>query len=430
MNILIALLSLSFLIIIHEFGHFTVAKLSGIKVHEFALFMGPKLFSIQRGETMYSIRLIPLGGYVKMEGEEEASEDSRAFNKKPVLVRAAVIAAGPIMNLLTALVIILIITSTSGYHTTKIGIIDTTSASAQAGIREGDTIVNYGDKRVYNMLDLQVFMLYNKGKPVDVKFIRNGKEEHATVAPEIIPKNRYIIGFTPKEPFGEGSNIVNAVFEDSAAYQAGLRPNDRIIMINASAISNNRDIRNFMNKNAGVPINMTVQRNNKTELIEIKPFMDKNDEQYNIGFGFVDEPASMGNSVKESFIYAYAISRNIYYQLLGLLTGVFSMSQMAGPVGLVSAIGNVVEQSPNIMLAVLNLLSFTALISINLGLFNLIPFPALDGSKLLLLAIEGIRRKALPPEKEAFITMIGFALLIMLMIFATSNDILRLLGKG
>lgn len=430
MNILIALLALSFLIIVHEFGHFIVAKLSGIKVQEFALFMGPKLFGIQRGETLYSIRSIPLGGYVKMEGEEEASEDSRAYNKKPVLVRAAVIAAGPVMNLITALVIIFIITSTTGYHTTKIGIIDTTSASAQAGLMKGDTVVSYGDKRVYNMMDLQVFMLYNKGKPVDVKYIRDGKEGHVTVAPEIIPKNRYIIGFSPKVAFGEGSNIVGAVSPDSSAYQAGLRQNDKIIMLNSTKITNNKEIRDFMNKNADAPVKITVLRDNKTETFEAKPMMDKNEEQYNIGFGFIDAPASFKNSFKESVIYSYAISRNIYYQLLGLITGVFSMSQMSGPVGLVSAIGDVVEQSPSKILAILNLLNFSALISINLGIFNLIPFPALDGSKLLILAIEGIRKKALPPEKEAFITMIGFVLLIMLMIFATSNDILRMLGRG
>ena len=121
MQILIAILALSFLIIIHELGHFTVAKLSGIKVHEFALFMGPKIFSVQKGETTYTLRLVPIGGYVRMEGEEQASEDSRAFNKKPIPVRMAVIAAGPIMNIIVAIILVFIVISSNGYNSTIVG---------------------------------------------------------------------------------------------------------------------------------------------------------------------------------------------------------------------------------------------------------------------------------------------------------------------
>lgn len=430
MNIFIAILALSFLIIVHEFGHFIVAKLSGIKVHEFALFMGPKLFSVQRGETTYSIRSIPLGGYVKMEGEEEASEDSRAFNKKPIPVRAAVIAAGPIMNLITALIIIIFITFFTGYHTTKISVIDTTSAAAEARLQQGDEITKFDKKTVYNMIDLQLFMAFTKGKSVEVEYIRNGETRYTTLTPEIIPKNRYIIGFSPKKGYGEDSNIVQTVNEESPAYAAGLRPGDRIIRMGNTPINNNREIREFMKTNGGNPVDVGVLRDGKEEKLSITPIMDKNEEQYNIGILFADEQGGLAQNIKHSFIYAYSNARNVYYSFVGLATGRFSLRQTSGPVGIVVAIGDVVQQSPSLFAIILNLLSVTAFISINLGLFNLIPFPALDGSKLLLLGIEGIRKKAIPPEKEAYISLVGFVLLIMLMIFATSNDILRLLGKG
>jgi len=134
------------------------------------------------------------------------------------------------------------------------------------------------------------------------------------------------------------------------------------------------------------------------------------------------------NIVKHSAIYSYSVARYVYNSLTWLISGRVSLKQLSGPVGIVSVIGDVVETGPNIGEILLNLLNISALISINLGLFNLIPFPALDGSKLILLLVEKIRRKPLPPEKEALISMIGLALLVMLMLFATYNDILRLRG--
>ena len=133
---------------------------------------------------------------------------------------------------------------------------------------------------------------------------------------------------------------------------------------------------------------------------------------------------------KQSAAYSFSIARTVAYSLSWLITQRVSLKEMSGPVGIVTAIGDVVHYSPTFMDKLLNLMNFTALISINLGLFNLIPFPALDGSKLIILAIEGIRRKALPPEREAIISLVGLALLVMLMIFATFNDVLRMTGKG
>jgi len=429
MQFLVALAALSFLIVVHEFGHFIVAKLSGIKVHEFALFMGPKIFSIKKGETAYSLRLIPLGGFVKMEGEEEASEDERAFNKKPVYIRAAVIAAGPVANIIAAFLMVVIITTASGYSTTIMGNISEGSPAYDAGIRKGDKITSFNGKGVYHPMDIGLFLYGSKGESFDVVYERGGKENKAAIDPEVIPENNYILGLNMRKDYGKDSNIIDGVEKGSPAEKARLRAGDIIHSLNGTVITDAEQYRSFMRKNKGKPFDMTVYRDNSEVVINnITPGRDKNPEYYSVGFTYVRESGGAVNIVKHSAIYSYSVARYVYNSLTWLISGRVSLKQLSGPVGIVSVIGDVVETGPNIGEILLNLLNISALISINLGLFNLIPFPALDGSKLILLLVEKIRRKPLPPEKEALISMIGLALLVMLMLFATYNDILRLRG--
>ncbi|MCX8130090.1 MAG: RIP metalloprotease RseP [Clostridia bacterium] len=430
MNIFVAILALSFLIIVHEFGHFIVAKLSGIKVLEFSLFMGPKLFSLKRGETTYSIRSIPLGGYVKMEGEEQESSDDRAYNRKPVYIRAAVIAAGPIMNLIVAVIFLTIITSVAGYRTTNIRYVEENSPAYNAGIREGDRVLTYNGKKILHPMDVELFKFGNKGKPVGIEFERNGIKQKAEITPEIFKENRFLLGFSPMSYYNDKSNIVRADSVDSKNQKVLFRKGDKIVRLGSQEISSGRDIRKFLGQNGDKPINVEVIRNGKTETFTVIPTKSNAPEQYEIGLDFSGEKGNILNSLKHSAIYSVSLSRNIYYSLAWLVTGNVSMKQMSGPVGIVSTIGDIVEMSPTLADRILGLMQITAFISINLGLFNLIPFPALDGSKLVILAIEGIRRKAIPPEREAFISLIGLALLIMLMIYATYNDIVRLAGGG
>jgi len=430
MSILLGILALSVLIIVHELGHFIVAKLSDIKVLEFSIFMGPKLFSVRKGETLYSVRAIPLGGFVRMEGEEEASDDERAFNKKPLLTRAAVIAAGPFMNFIVAVITIIAIVSVTGYHTTYIEKISPDSPAFQAGLKEGDKIIEYGGKRVYHPADMSLFVYGTQGAPVDVEVLRNGKIEKIRLVPEIIEKNRYLLGFVPKADYGPGSNVVAGSAYAETQQNNGFMPGDKIIRLNDVEVSDGKDIRDFMKTNKGKPINVTVLRNGKEQVLTITPIPSTGEEQYGIGIGFKRGAGGVLPTVKHSLIQACSIARNVYYSLIWLITGRVSLTQMSGPVGIVSTIGDVVQQSPTILDKLINLLSILSFIGINLGIFNLIPFPALDGSKILLIAIEGIRKKAIPPEKEAFISFIGFVLLILLAIFTTYNDIFRQVSGG
>lgn len=430
MSIVLAIVVLSFLIIIHELGHFLVAKAFKVKVNEFSLFMGPKLFSVQKGETTYSLRLIPLGGYVKMEGEEEESDDERAYNKKPVGVRAAIIAAGPIMNIIIALVIAFIIMAQSGFNTTEIKKVTPGSEAEKAGFKVGDVLEKYNGKSVYLPADLEIFAYPLTNESVNLQFKRDGEKQNITITPNR-EQDGYMLGFTPKDISNVDSvdsTVVAAVSDKSPAKEAGLKKGDKIIKLNGTDIKARRDITKIVDQEGKDKITITVERDGKVqELTPIKPVARKTAEWKAIGLEFNYEKGGFINTLKASFDYTISTSRSIYYSLGWLITGTVPMSELSGPVGITSVINDVVQLSPSFKDKVLNVLSFTAMISINLGLVNLIPFPALDGSKLLLLLIEKIRRKPLNPDKEAMITMIGFVLLIALMIYVTFNDILKII---
>ncbi|PNU01094.1 RIP metalloprotease RseP [Clostridium thermosuccinogenes] len=432
MNIFIAVIALSFLILVHEFGHFIAAKLSGIKVEEFSLFMGPKLFGIQRGETMYSVRLVPLGGYVKMEGEEEASDDERAFNKKPIPVRMAVIFAGPLMNLLIAVIFVAIVFSASGFSTTEISSVAPDSPAYAAGIRNGDTIVSYNGKRIYHPSDYVLFSYTQNNEPVKIGIKRDKEIIEVMVTPEVIPaKTSYILGFTPKESEGPESNVVASVLSGTDAEKAGLKAGDRIVGLNDVEITSRQDIADFMAKNNDAPVQVTVERGGQKLTLVIKPALQTTKETISIGINrFKYARGNLLENIKQSVIYNYSTARSVYYSFLYLIQRKVPANEMMGPIGIVTTIGETVEMSQTIKDKLVNLVGITSLISVNLGIMNLIPFPALDGSKIIILIIEVIRRKAMPPEKEAIISMVGLVLLLVLMVFATSNDIMRIFGAG
>ena len=210
MSILVALLALSLLIIIHELGHFLAAKAAGIKVLEFSLFMGPKLFSVTRGETMYSLRLIPMGGYVKMEGEEESSSDPRAYGNQPVGKKAMVVSAG---NILTAFVFAVIFLTPTGFYTNKITEIADDSPLKQAGAEVGDRLVSYGGKRFFDIAaDMNIFMYGEDGREKEVVYF--DADENQKVTKVIAPgrtATRIRLGFTAKLVGNEASNIIDMV---------------------------------------------------------------------------------------------------------------------------------------------------------------------------------------------------------------------------
>ncbi|MGO1712477.1 MAG: M50 family metallopeptidase [Senegalia sp. (in: firmicutes)] len=305
-----AILIFFIVVLVHEFGHFAVAKLVGIKVDEFSIGMGPRIAKFDKGETEYSLRILPIGGYVKMEGEDEKSEDERSFSNKSPISRILVLTAGAIMNFTLAILIFFAISLFVGSPTTTI-----------------DTVV-----------------------------------------------------------------------EDGPAYEAGIRSGDQIISVNNEEINNWNESRDIITSTKG-DVNISVLRNNEEINFTLKPQEDENGNKL-IG---------ISSKTKASFVGAikYAFTNFIF-------------SDVAGPIGVVQLIGETTRYG---FLSVLNLAAF---ININLGFFNLLPVPALDGSRILFILIELLRGKPLDPEKEGIIHFIGFAILMALMIFISYNDLGRL----
>ncbi|NBI07895.1 RIP metalloprotease RseP [Senegalia massiliensis] len=316
-------------VLVHEFGHFATAKLVGIKVQEFSIGMGPRITKFNKGETEYSLRILPIGGYVKMEGEDEKSDDERSFSNKSPISRILVLASGAIMNFLLALIIFFVISIVIGSPTT----------------------------------------------------------------------------------------IIDKVTENGPADTVGIKSGDEIVSINNEKIENWQESKDIIT-NAEDEINITVLRDEKSLSFSLTPEKDENDNKL-IGISSKTRPSFIG-SIKYAFNNLIFIISLMFDFIKMALTGNVSTSDVAGPIGVVQLIGETTKYG---FLSVLNLAAF---ININLGFFNLLPIPALDGSRILFILIELLRGKPLDPEKEGMIHFIGFALLMALMIFISYNDLSRL----
>lgn len=317
-------------ILLHELGHFTVAKMVGIKVNEFAIGMGPKLLQKTKGETQYTLRLLPIGGYVKMEGEDENSDDPRSFSKVSPLARIAVVAAGAFMNFVLAIVVLSIVAFNTGTPTTTIEETIQGSPAEISGIISGDRIVSINNIEInnWNMIS-ETISDSNVDDLLEIKIIRNNVESIIMVQPEI-EEGRTIIGIIP-------------------SYEKSL----------SSALKGGID---------------------NTVLF------------VNLMFDF----------------------------LKSLFQGKVSTNDLSGPIGVISEIGKAADSG------IINVLFLLGFISVNLGFFNLLPIPALDGSRIIFLLIEIIRGKPIDPDKESFIHLVGFILLISLMLIVTYKDLIRI----
>ncbi|MDO5156917.1 MAG: M50 family metallopeptidase [Eubacteriales bacterium] len=347
-NIIIALIVFSFIIFFHELGHFLLAKKNGIFVNEFAIGMGPALFSFQKKETKYSIRAIPMGGFCAMLGEDEAVMDEHSFSVKSVWARISVVIAGPVFNFILAFLLSLILIGVCGYDAPTVGGFSDGSPAKEAGVLEGDLITHFNGHRIYNFREILVYMQIGQtGEDITLNVMRDGKAYEYTFTPEKTDTG-YRIGVA------------------SAGYQKG----DAITVAKYSAL----------------------------EL------------RYQI--------------------------KTVFLSLKYLVTGKIGVKNMSGPVGIVSMMSDTINEAKEsaagdtklaIINVVLNMINFAILLSANLGMMNLLPFPALDGGRTFLLLIEAFFKKKLPADKEAIINMVGFVLLILLMIVVMFQDIFKLL---
>lgn len=345
MSIVVAILVFGAIIFIHELGHFLVAKKCDVKINEFAIGMGPKIFKIKKGETLYSVRLFPIGGFVAMEGEDENSDDNRSVSKKPVSKRIAITVAGAVMNLLLGLLAVVILTMMSDeIFTTNITYFSENALSHETGLELNDKILRVNGGKIYSDIDLTYFLQSDDNGVYDIEVLRNGEKV-----------------------------VLNNVQLATQNYEDGTK-------------------------------------------------------SYIYDFKIQGEKKNIANVMSYSVKKTYSIGRIVWMSLGDIITGNFKMNQLSGPVGIVSAIDTAIDtdQGQSFKDAMSSLLLLLAMITVNVGIFNLLPIPALDGGRLVFLIIEAIRRKPINPEREGMVHFVGFAILIVTLIIVSFNDIIKL----
>lgn len=344
-TVIASIIVFGLIIFVHEFGHYLAAKLAGVRVEEFALGMGPKVISRKRGDTVYSLRALPLGGFCRMAGETGNEEyapssayDAGRFDQKPVLSRMAVVIAGPLMNFLLAILLFALIFGLLGIpsdYTTTIGEVRPESPAAHAGIQAGDRILQINGTELGSWSEMVKIIHSSPGVTLNIRVDHGGQLRDHAITPEVDPESGIgLIGITPRDPVWKRIGL-----------WAGLR---------------------------------------------------------------------------EGLSRTWQITVMTVAGLVELIRGKVSAEGVSGPIGIIQLID---ESARFGFIYVANL---TALISINLGLLNLLPIPALDGSRLLFMLVEAVRGKPVNPAKENFVHLIGFMLLMGLMILITYKDLARI----
>lgn len=342
LKIIIGLLVLSFIVIVHELGHFLLAKKAGIRVEEFCVGLGPRVIHKQIGETIYALRLFPIGGACMMTGEDsETEDDEKSFNAKTVWQRISVVAAGPIFNFLLAFVVALILIWFTGVNLPKVDYVVPDSPAAKIGLKSGDEIISFDNKKIVTFEDLTLKVFDIGEKTVEIKYNRDGEVKTSKITPQKMDTG-------------------------------------------------------------------------------IKLGISKADEKNKVGFFSSFRYA--GHEVK------YWVD-SVIISLKKIFTGQVSRKDVSGPVGIINMIGSSVEKSAEFGIGTIlsTVAFFTILISANLGVMNLLPFPALDGGRLVFLIIELILGKRINQKVEGYVNAAGFLILMGLMIFMFYNDIVNLI---
>lgn len=406
---------LGFLIFIHEGGHFIVAKLCKVKVNEFAIGFGPTIWKKQGKETKYALRLIPLGGFVSMEGEEERSEKEGSFSKTSIPKRIAIVVAGGMVNILFGLLVYFILVASIGNYTSqKVDIVDTNYGAYTAGIRENDEIVKINGKRIRSKSDIEKVLEKSKEEVV-VTVKRNNNLIDIKVIPTAIPNKDTGIYLSGNSD--EATTKVIAVEQGSPAQRSGLEANDIILKIDGKDVDNNPyKVAGYIKQSENEECVFTIKRKEEIKEISIKPDIIYT---YVLGVQFAKAENNFINNIYYGFWDTVDFSFSIIDNVKMLFTGKVNANQLMGPVGISGIVAETKSAGDFIYIV--------ALISLSLGVTNLLPFPPLDGGKVVIYIIEAIRRKPIKENTEAIIQTAGFFILIGLSIFVTYNDILRIL---
>lgn len=451
-EILIAILAVVFVlgvaINIHEFGHFIVAKLLGMRVDAYSFFgLGPRIWGFKVGHTDYRVSAIPLGAYVKLYGDEsnsglEGKDDqsepvpaSELYELRPRWQKFLVMIGGPFMNIVLALAIPFVSAMMYGVPAMPapiVGSVAPNGAAAQAGIQVGDRIVKFDgvENPTWQRIENDALLIPEKAVPIVVE--RNGQLVNLTITPRKITENGQSAGVLDFEPdAGEEPVVVGQIQPGMPAAESGLKVGDRILALNGVTLRNQDSLRALVKENKDAPLKLTVDRNGERLEIETRAKVDdKGNPRIGIGFSAnlaAREPATLATAAA----FAYNANMEIL-RLTGKAFGQVGTGErsaretVSGPIGIVQIISNVVLQA-----GWTGLFGILMVISLNLGIFNLLPIPMLDGGQIMVLAIEGILAffgLKLSMAVRERIQMAGLGIILLLMVFVMFNDISRLIA--
>ena len=426
-TLLAFLFVLGVLVFVHELGHFMAARRLGVRVITFSLGFGPKILKFTRGDTEYCISIIPLGGYVKMAGENP--DDPRSgkpdeFLSKTKWQRFQILIMGPVMNILLAVVVMAVVLAQGAdvpaYQDEPpvVGMVGAGSPAEKVGIQRGDRILTVSGDDIDTWQDLFVAIGTRPDRDVPVTLLRNGQTVAVTVRPN--PETRYEVGDIGVLP--DVNPVVGAVVPGDPAERAGIRKGDTIVAVNGERVIFGRQLVTATSRSVGKPIDLTIKRDGQEQHISVTP--EQRGDRGMIGITISEATKSFQPGPLEAV--KLSVERNIEFgglifkTLGGLFVGETSPRQLMGPVAIAQLSGESAEAGW------IALFTLMASISLNLGLLNLMPVPVLDGGHILIMALEGVARRDFSMQVKEKFLLAGFVVLMMLMVTVIYNDLMRI----
>ena len=378
-TVIVTLLIFLIMITLHEFGHFIMAKALHVNVLEFAIGMGPAIFKKQGKKTLYSVRIFPVGGYCSLEGEDGGSDSEGAFCKQKLWKRFLIVSAGAILNLVLGFILFAVfVGATSPVASNVIDSIDERSYLAETGVMPGDKIVKINGHNINIFNDIKLYTAeFEKDKEIDITVKRGNEKFDISVLPS--QREQTVVYY---DAYADITDVVN-----------GETKNETVTLKEA------------------IPQEYVGKTYNEKGLI--------------IGFTARKIDVTAANILPQAWYHTVNITKSIYLALAELVTGKTGLESMAGPVGVGQVVGAAVNSGSD---SGINILLIMAMLTVNLGIFNLLPLPALDGGRLFFMLVELVRGKPVPPEKEGVVHTIGLLLLLALAVVVFFNDIFRILG--
>ncbi|MGA7106096.1 MAG: RIP metalloprotease RseP [Terracidiphilus sp.] len=426
------------MVVVHEFGHFAVAKLCGVRVEAFSVGFGPRLFGVKRGDTDYKVCLLPLGGYVKMTGENSGEElpvdDPGAFSTHPRWQRMLIGVAGPAANFILAFGLMILyfgwINEVPDIKNATLEWVTPGSAAADAGLQPGDVFRQFGNVTRPDFDTVLDLTRKSSGQAIPVTVERNGQTVQSTLhVPDKTSKNGFELDSTGMFlAYVQGPIGVDQTVGGAPAERAGLRAGDSIVAVDGHAFHTVDPLLDYLQEGQGKPVTLTVQRDGAVIApVVVHPSLQ--DAQWRLGFMAVppndppmhQRPMAFTEAASEARDFCAENSLLIVDVLRKLITRQASVKQLAGPVGIAHAAGQAAETkywAPKFGLA--------AGISLNLGILNLLPFPILDGGLIALLLIESLLRHDISMVVKERIYQAAFVVLVMFFVYVSFNDVAKL----